>query len=224
MQKTEITAKPVEVLIVDDHPIMRVGIAAMISKYKEMKVVGFAGSGEEALEKFAKLRPDIVLLDLRLPGISGVETLVEINRKYPGTRTIILTTYEGDEDIHRAMNAGAKGYLAKGLAPETLLAANRKVHAGGSYIPTPISNSLAARTPDTCLSVRECEVLQLLAKGKSNKEIALELGIRESTVKGHISVILTRLDANDRTQAVIAGLERGYIHLGKPAYSGEVGH
>jgi DNA-binding NarL/FixJ family response regulator len=217
MQKAEITAKPVKVVIVDDHPIMRVGIAAMISKHKEMKVVGLAGSGEEALDKCAKLRPDIVLLDLRLPGICGVETLVEINRKYPGTRTIILTAYEGDEDIHRAMNAGAKGYLAKGLAPETLLAAIRKVHAGGLYIPTPISNSLSARTSDTCLSVRECEVLQLLAKGKSNKEIALELGVRESTVKGHISVILTRLDANDRTQAVIAGLERGYIHLCKPA-------
>lgn len=217
MLKMETTAKRIEVLIVDDHPIMRVGIAAMISKCNEMKVIAFAGSGEEAIEKFTKHRPDIVLLDLRLPGMSGVETLQEINCKFPGARIIILTMYEGDEDIHRAMNAGAKGYLAKGLAPETLLAAIRKVHAGGSYVPAPISKSLAARTSDTCLSVRECEVLQLLAKGKSNKEIALELGIRESTVKGHISVIFTRLDANDRTQAVIAGLERGYIHLGKPA-------
>ena len=217
MLKMETTAKLIEVLIVDDHPIMRVGIAAMISKCNEMRVVGFAGSGEEAIEKFTKHRPDIVLLDLRLPGMSGVETLQEIDRKFPGARIIILTMYEGDEDIHRAMNAGAKGYLAKGLAPETLLAAIRKVHAGGSYVPAPISNSLASRTSDTCLSARESEVLELLAKGKSNKEIALELGIRESTVKGHISVILTRLDANDRTQAVIAGLERGYIHLGKPA-------
>jgi DNA-binding NarL/FixJ family response regulator len=217
MLKMETTAKPIEVLIVDDHPIMRVGIAAMIAKCKEMKVVGFAASGEEAIEKFAKHRPDIVLLDLRLPGMSGVETLQEINRKDPDARIIILTTYEGDEDIHRAMNAGAKGYLAKGLAPETLLTAIRKVHAGGSYVPAPISNSLAARTSDTCLSARECEVLELLAKGKSNKEIAISLGIRESTVKCHISVILTRLDANDRTQAVIAGLERGYVHLCKPA-------
>ena len=217
MLKVETTAKLIDVLIVDDHPIMRVGIAAMISKCNEMKVVGFAGSGEEAIEKFTKQRPDIVLLDLRLPGMSGVETLQEINRRFPGARIIILTMYEGDEDIHRAMNAGAKGYLAKGLAPETLLAAIRKVHAGGTYVPAPISNSLASRTSDTCLSARETEVLELLAKGKSNKEIALRLGIRESTVKGHISVILTRLDANDRTQAVIAGLERGYIHLGKPA-------
>ena len=217
MPSSETTPRLIEVLIVDDHPIMRVGIAAMISKCNEMKVVGFAGSGEEAVEKYAKLRPDIVLLDLRLPGISGVEALQTITQGDPGARIIILTTYEGDEDIHRAMGAGAKGYLAKGLAPETLIAAIRKVHAGGSYVPTPISNSLASRTLDTCLSARECEVLALLAKGKSNKEIALELGIRESTVKGHISVILTRLDANDRTQAVIAGLERGYIHLGKPA-------
>jgi DNA-binding NarL/FixJ family response regulator len=217
MPNMETTTRLIKVLIVDDHPIMRVGIAAMISKCNEMKVVGFAGSGEEAVEKYARFRPDIVLLDLRLPGMSGVEALQKITHGDPGARIIILTTYEGDEDIHRAMGAGAKGYLAKGLAPETLIAAIRKVHGGGSYVPTPISNSLASRTSDTCLSARECEVLALLAKGKSNKEIALELSIRESTVKGHISVLLTRLNANDRTQAVIAGLERGYIHLGKPA-------
>jgi DNA-binding NarL/FixJ family response regulator len=204
---------PIRILIVDDHPIMRVGIAAMIAKCEEMKVIGFAGSGEEAVQQFATHRPRIVLLDLRLPGMSGVETLQEIKRNDPQVRIIILTISEGDEDIHRAMDAGAKGYLTKGLPPETLLAAIRKVHAGGSYVPSPGSKSLAARTADSCLSAREQEVLELLAKGKSNKDIALALGIRESTVKCHIGVIFARLGANDRTQAVIAGLERGLVYL-----------
>jgi DNA-binding NarL/FixJ family response regulator len=208
---------PIRILIVDDHPIMRVGVSAMIAKYEELQVAGLAGSGEEALEQYAEHRPDIVLLDLRLPGISGLATLQAMRNNDPSARIVILTTYDGDEDIHRAMTAGARGYLTKGLPPEMLLAAIRKVHAGGSYIPTPISRSLATRTADTCLSSRECEVLQLLAEGKSNKDIAVELGIRESTVKCHISVILTRLDANDRTQAVIVGQSRGYVHPPKPA-------
>jgi DNA-binding NarL/FixJ family response regulator len=203
--------------IVDDHPIMRIGIAAMIAKGEEMEVTGLAGSGEDALKLFAAHRPDIVLLDLQLPGMSGVETLQEITRRYPHARIIILTAHDGDEDIHRAMAAGAKGFLAKGFPPEMLLAAIRRVHSGGSFVPAPISDSLSARTPETCLSARECEVLELLSRGKSNKQIALALGIRESTVKCHISVILTRLDANDRTQAVIAGLQRGFVHLCKPA-------
>ncbi|MGD0546493.1 MAG: response regulator transcription factor [Terracidiphilus sp.] len=208
---------PIKILIVDDHPIMRFGIAAMVAKCNEMKVVGFAGNGEDAINQVARHLPNIVLLDLRLPGMSGVETLLEIGRNYPEVQVIILTAYEGDEEIHGAMEAGAKGYLTKGLPAEMLLTAIRRVHSGGMYLPAPISNTLAARTADTCLSTRECEVLELLAKGKSNKEIALDLGIQESTVKCHISVILTRLDANDRTQAVITGLERGFVHLAKPA-------
>jgi DNA-binding NarL/FixJ family response regulator len=207
----------IKVLIIDDHPIMRVGIAAMMAHCKDMKAVGFAGTGEEGLRQLAGEPVDIVLLDLRLPGISGLQTLLEISRKHPETRVIILTTYEGDEDVHRALKAGAKGYLIKGLPPEILVAAIRKVHAGGKYVPLPLSTSLAERTAETCLSPRECEVLEMLAKGRSNKEIAIELGIRESTVKCHISVILTRLDVNDRTQAVIVGLERGFMHLDKPA-------
>jgi DNA-binding NarL/FixJ family response regulator len=208
---------PIEILIVDDHPIMRVGIATMIEKYQELKVVGLAGSGEDAVRQYAQLHPDIVLLDLRLPGISGLTTLKSIRASDPEAHIVILTTYDGDEDIHRSMKAGARGYLTKGLPPETLLAAIHKVHAGGLYIPAPISKSLARRTADTCLSSRECEVLQLLAEGKSNKQIAQDLGIRESTVKCHISVILTRLDANDRTQAVINGQNRGFLHPSNPA-------
>jgi DNA-binding NarL/FixJ family response regulator len=207
----------IRILVVDDHPIMRVGVAAMIAKCKDMEVVGFADSGEEALFQFERLRPDIVLLDLRLPGIGGVETLARIRSAHRDARVIILTMYEGDEDINRAIEAGAKGYLLKGLSPELLIASIRKVYAGGLSIPGSVSGSLAARTSKTCLSPRECEVLELLSQGKPNKEIARELGISESTVKWHIGVILTRLDANDRTQAVIKGLERGYLHLAKPA-------
>lgn len=208
---------PIQILIVDDHPIVRVGVAAMIARFGELRVSGLAGSGEEALEQYAKNRPDIVLLDLRLPGMSGLETLQIIRKNDPRARIVILTTYDGDEDIHRAMLAGAKGYLTKGLPPETLLEAIRKVYADGLYIPSPISRSLAKRTADTCLSTRECEVLQLMAEGNSNKGIAERLGIRVSTVKCHISVILTRLNANDRTQAVIIGQNRGFMHPSKPA-------
>jgi DNA-binding NarL/FixJ family response regulator len=215
MQTAAVVEEPIRILVVDDHPIMRVGVAAMLAKCSDMKVVGFAGSGEDALHQYTKHKPDIVLLDLRLPGIGGVETLDGIRARQRDARIIILTMYEGDEDIHRAMEAGAKGYLVKGISPEVLIASIRKVHAGGVYIPAPVSRSLATRTADTCLSPRECEVLQLLAQGKSNKEIAVALGVRESTIKWHIGVILTRLDANDRTQAVITGLERGYLHLSK---------
>jgi DNA-binding NarL/FixJ family response regulator len=207
----------VTILIVDDHPIMRVGIAAIIRQSSEMKVIGYAGSGEEAIVQYERLRPDIVLLDLHLPGIDGVETLNRIRAIQPFARIIILTMFEGDEDIHLAMSAGAKGYLAKGLQPETLLSAIRRVHGGGVYIPPPMARSLESRTTERCLSGREREVLQLLGEGRSNRDIALTLGIRESTVKCHISVILTRLDADDRTQAVITGLKRGFLHLPNPA-------
>ncbi|WP_128915624.1 response regulator [Granulicella sibirica] len=207
----------IRVLIIDDHPIMRVGVAAMMAHCKDMKAVAFAGTGEEGLKYLAGQPVDIVLLDLRLPGISGLQTLLEIGRKHPDTRVIILTTYEGDEDVHRSLKAGARGYLIKGLPTETLVAAIRKVHGGGKYVPVPLSKSLAERTAETCLSPRECEVLEMLAQGKSNREIGLALGIRESTVKCHVSVILTRLDVNDRTQAVVVGLQRGFLHLYKPA-------
>jgi DNA-binding NarL/FixJ family response regulator len=204
---------PIRILIVDDHPIMRFGIAALIGASKEMVAVGQAGSGEEALEQHAVLHPDITLMDLRLPGISGVETIRRIRQRSPEARFIVLTTYEGDEDIHQAMEAGASGYLVKGLPQEMLVAAVRRVHGGGRYIPQPISKVLATRTHDSSLSPRERQVLELVAKGRSNKEIASELGITEATVKCHVGVILSRLNAADRTQAVMTALQRGLIHL-----------
>ncbi|MFZ0747603.1 MAG: response regulator transcription factor [Terracidiphilus sp.] len=205
--------RQIKILIVDDHPIMRVGIAALISSSKEMIAVGQAGTGEEAIEQHALLRPDVTLMDLRLPGLSGVETIRRIRSRTPDARFIVLTTYEGDEDIHQAMEAGASGYLVKGLPQEMLVNAVRKVHGGGRYLPPPMSEALAARTPDSSLSQRERQVLGLVAKGKSNKEIAVDLGITEATVKCHVSVILMRLNASDRTQAVVTALQRGLIHL-----------
>jgi len=204
---------PIRILIVDDHPIMRVGIAALITSSKEMECVGQAGTGEEAIEQHAALNPDITLMDLRLPGISGAETIRRIRQKVPDARFIVLTTYEGDEDIHQAMEAGARGYLVKGLPQEMLVNAVRRVHAGGRYLPPPMSQALAARTPDSKLSARERQVLGLVAKGNSNKEIAAALGITEATVKCHVSVILMRLNATDRTQAVVLALQRGLVHL-----------
>jgi DNA-binding NarL/FixJ family response regulator len=204
---------PIRILIVDDHPIMRVGIAALITFSQEMTVVGQVGSGEEAIQQHAALHPDITLMDLRLPGISGAETIRQIRQKTPQARFIVLTTYEGDEDIHQAMEAGASGYLVKGLPQEMLVTAVRRVHAGGRFFPPPVSQALAARTPDSSLSPRERQVLELVAKGKSNREIAATLGITEATVKCHVSVILSRLNASDRTQAVMTALQRGLIHI-----------
>ena len=192
---------------------MRVGVAALIATSKEMIVTGQVGTGEEAIEQHAFLKPDVTLMDLRLPGLSGVETIRRIRAKSPDARFIVLTTYEGDEDIHQAMEAGASGYLVKGLPKEMLVNAVRKVHGGGRYLPPPMSEALAARTPDSSLSARERQVLGLVAKGKSNKEIASVLGITEATVKCHVSVILMRLNASDRTQAVVTALQRGLIHL-----------
>jgi DNA-binding NarL/FixJ family response regulator len=204
---------PIRVLIVDDHPIMRVGIWALLASCKDIDPVAQAGSGEEALKQHALHNPDITLMDLRLPGISGVETIRQIRDQNPCARFIVLTTYEGDEDIFQAMEAGATGYLVKGMPQEMLVNAIKKVHGGGRYIPSPVSQALTSRTRDSSLSTREREVLGLVAKGNSNREIASKLGITEATVKCHVSVILMRLNASDRTQAVVTALQRGLIHI-----------
>ena len=205
--------KKIRIFIVDDHPIMRTGIAALIASSREMVSVGQAATGEEAVEKYALCKPDVTLVDLRLPGISGVETIRRIRGTSPDSRFIVLTMYEGDEDIHQAMEAGASGYLVKGLPQEMLVSAVRCVYEGGRYLPPPVSQALAARTRDSSLSARERQVLTLVSKGKSNKEIAADLGISEATVKCHVGVILLRLKASDRTQAVITALQRGLIHV-----------
>jgi DNA-binding NarL/FixJ family response regulator len=203
----------VKVMIVEDHPIMRVGIAAIVNAQPDMQVCAQAGSGEEAVRLYSERHPEIVLMDLRLPGMSGLDALRAIRRQAPTARCIVLTTYEGDEDIHQALAAGAAGYLIKAMSHDTLVDAIRKVHAGDQFLPAPVVQNLAVRTPNSDLSQREREVLSLMVQGKSNKEIGLTLGITEATVKSHVSVILQRLGVTDRTQAVIAALQRGWEHL-----------
>lgn len=201
------------VLVVDDHPIMRLGIAAIIDAQPDMTVCSQAGSGEDAVRMFREHHPDVTLMDLRLPGMSGLEALQAIRREDPAARCVVLTTYEGDEDIHQALAAGAAGYIIKAMSHDTLVDALRRVRAGRRFLPPPVTRSLATRTPNSDLSPREREVLSLMTQGKSNKDIAADLKITEATVKCHVSVILERLGVADRTQAVISALHRGLEHL-----------
>ena len=206
-------AGKISVLIVDDHPIMRVGIAAIVNAQADMKVIGQAGTAAEALRLFDAMQPDLTLMDLRLPDGSGVDAIRNIRAKWPKARVIVLTTYEGDEDIHQALEAGARGYLIKGLPHEALVKALYRVHGGQRFLPRPVSDALSMRVPGSHLSQREQQVLQLMFAGRSNREIAERLEIKEATVKSHVSVILMRLNVTDRTQAVVEGLKRGLVHL-----------
>lgn len=203
----------ITVMVVDDHPLMRVGVMSIINARQDMIAVAEAATGEQAVSTFQQHSPDVTLMDLRLPKMNGVEAITAIRATSPNARFVVLTTYEGDEDIRRALEAGAQGYIIKGMPYDTLVDAIRRVHAGARFIPPPIARTLAARMPDSDLSGREREVLELIAKGKSNKEIANNLRITEATVKCHVSTILARLDAADRTQAVVTAVQRGLIHL-----------
>jgi len=207
------THEKIKVMVVDDHPLMRVGVAAIINARPNMIVVAQTGTGEEAVALYHQHKPDITLMDLRLPKMSGVDAILAIRARYPESRFVVLTTYEGDEDIHRAFEAGARGYVIKGMPYQTLIDALLRVHSGGRFLPPPVVRALESRMPDSELSPREQEVLQLLVNGKSNKEIASELGITNATVKCHVSTILMRLNVSDRTQAVVAALQRGLVHL-----------
>jgi DNA-binding NarL/FixJ family response regulator len=202
-----------KVMIVDDHPLMLVGVASIVNARPDMTLVAQTGTGEEAVSLFSKHKPDVTLMDLRLPGISGVDAIRAIRTTYPKARFVVLTTYEGDADIHRALDAGAQGYVIKGMPYQTLVEALQRVHKGGKFLPPPVARALASRMPDSDLSAREQEVLTFLASGKSNKEIANQLGITEATVKCHVSAILLRLNVNDRTEAVVTALQRGLVHL-----------
>jgi two-component system, NarL family, response regulator len=203
----------IRVLVVDDHPVVRVGISAIIDTQPDMTVVAETGSGEEAIALYRQHRPDLTVMDLRLESLSGVECIRSIRAEFPEARFVVLTTYRGDEDIHQALDAGASGYLIKGMPRQVLLDALRRVHAGERFLPPPVTQTLAARKPDAELSARERQVLSLLAQGRCNKEIAAELGIAEVTVKCHLSVIFLRLNVTDRTQAVIAAVQRGLVHF-----------
>jgi two-component system, NarL family, response regulator len=203
----------IKVLVVDDHPLMRVGIAAIIDGHIGMETVAQAGNGEEAVELYEKYLPDITLMDLRLPRMTGVEAIRKIRGRHVQARFVILTTYEGDEDIHQALEAGAMGYIIKGMPHNTLTDAIAAVHAGRRFLPSPIKRALDSRGVNSDLTERERQVLDLLVAGKSNRDIGEKLSIADATVKSHVSNILVKLNAVDRTQAVISALQRGLAHF-----------
>jgi DNA-binding NarL/FixJ family response regulator len=210
---TETKAAAIRIMLVDDHPIVRIGLAALIGTLPGMETVAQAGGGGEAIELHKNHQPDVTLMDLRLPDLSGVDVIRAIRAAQPEARFIVLTTYEGDEDIHQALQAGARGYIIKGMPHQLLADAIKRVHAGGRYLPQVVKEALANRTPSSDLSVREREILERIAQGKSNREIAAELDLAEITVKMRVSAILERLDVHDRTEAVVTALQRGLLHL-----------
>mgnify|MGYP004474748553 CR=1 FL=1 len=203
----------IRVLIVDDHAIVQQGLAAMIENKPDMTVVGQAGNGQEAIDQYRQLQPDVTLMDLRMPQVSGVDATMKICAEFAHARIIILTTYDGDEDIYRGLRAGAKGYLLKDAEPDELLNAIHIVHNGQQYIPPHVGAKLVQRMKSPELTDRELEVLQLVAQGMSNLQISTTLNIAESTVKSNINHILSKLGAKDRTQATIIALKRGIASL-----------
>lgn len=203
----------IRVLSVDDHPLLREGLAAVIDNQPDMFMAAQAANGSEAVEMFRKHRPDVTLMDLRLPDMSGIDVLARIRAEFPDARIIMLTTYEGDVDVQRSLAAGARGYLLKSTPPKELLDAIRQVHAGKKRVPPEVASRLAEHLGDEQLTEREVEVLQLVAGGNRNREIAARLFISEETVKVHVKHIMEKLAAADRTQAVAIGLRRGIIQL-----------
>ena len=203
----------IRIFSVDDHPLLREGIAALVNNQPDMVIAGEASTGSEALQLFKEVQPDITLLDLRLPDMSGIDILIALRSEYPEARVIMLTTFEGDVEIHRALQAGARGYLLKNMPPAELLDVIRQVHAGKKRIPAAIASQLAEHMSDETLTAREVEVLRAVAGGNKNRDIANKLFISEETVKVHIKHIMEKLGASDRTQAVTIGVRRGIIQL-----------
>ncbi|QLE57592.1 response regulator transcription factor [Nostoc sp. TCL26-01] len=204
---------PIHILIVDDHPVVRQGLAAMIDREPDMAVVGQVCNGYEAVVAFRQHQPDVTLMDLRMPEMDGVAAITAICGEFANSRIIVLTTYDGDEDIYRGLKAGAKGYLLKDAEPDELLTAIRLVNAGKKYIPASVGAKLAERIGVLQLSGRELEVIRLMATGMNNQEIGAVLQISEGTVKYHVNNILSKLGVSDRIQAVITALKRGIVSL-----------
>jgi DNA-binding NarL/FixJ family response regulator len=203
----------IRVLIVEDHHIVRQGLVALLSAVPDIDVVGEASDGQQGLDLIAVHHPDVTLLDLRLPVIGGVDVIRRAREQDPGARFIVLTTFDGDEDIYRALQAGAKGYLLKGMRIEELVDAIRAVHAGRTRIPPAVAERLAGRLNGQELTHRELDVLKLIVAGRANKEIASELSISEATVKTHMNNILSKLGVADRTQAATTAIQRGIVHM-----------
>jgi DNA-binding NarL/FixJ family response regulator len=201
----------IRILTVDDHPVLRSGLAAIIQTQSDMVLVGEGGTGREAIEHFRKLKPDVTLMDLQMPGMSGLEAIRVIRGEFPAARIIVLTTYSGDVQALKAIRAGAMGYLLKSALHRDLLTTIRSVHAGQRHLPPEIASEIAFHAGEEPLTAREVEILQLVADGNANKEIAVRLTLSEETVKGYMKSIFAKLGANDRTQAVTLSIRRGII-------------
>ena len=207
------TAPRIRVLCVDDHPLMREGIAAVIGNEPDMQLVAEASTGHDAIQVFREHRPDVTLMDVRMPDMGGIDALLAIRTEFANARVIMLTTFEGDAEIKRALEAGAQGYMLKSMPRKQLVDVIRKVHGGQKHIPNEVAAQLMEHLGAETLSKREVEVLQKVAAGNRNSDIAALLFISEETVKGHVKHIMEKLGASDRTEAVAIGIRRGFIHL-----------
>jgi len=206
-------SEPIRILVAEDHLVARVGVTTIVNMQPDMKVVAEASNGQQAVELYRQHRPDVTLLDLRMPGMGGVEAATAIRAEFPTAKMIALTTYGGDEDIRRALTAGVLAYLTKDVLHDELLKAIRAVNEGHTYLPAAVAAALAAQLPRPDLSAREVQVLELIVRGLANKQIAYTLNIAEHTVKNHVKNILSKLGVQDRTQAATAAIQRGIIHL-----------
>ena len=207
------TPAPIRILLVDDHFMVRLGLRSLLEKQPGLRIVAEADSGVEALEQCARHQPDVVLMDVRMPEMNGVSATAAITERHPAIKVIMLTTYEGDEDIYQALSAGAKAYFLKTVAGAELVKGIRAVHAGEHCLPPDVASKLARHFTTEPLSAREREILELIASGRSNKEIAEQLHLAENTVKNHVKAILEKLGVQDRTQAVSIAIQRGILHL-----------
>jgi DNA-binding NarL/FixJ family response regulator len=203
----------IRVFAVDDHPLLREGIAALVNSQPDMTLVAQVSSGREAIQDFRKHRPDVTLMDLRLPDMSGIDTMIAIRTDFPEARVVLLTTFDGDVEIHRALQAGARGYLLKSMPPRELVEAIRQVHAGKKRIPPEVAANIAEHMSEEALTPREIDVLRHIAGGNRNRDIAERLFISEETVKVHVKHVMEKLGASDRTQAVAIAVRRGIIQL-----------
>ena len=206
-------AQAIRLLIVDDHPAFRAGLVALLADEGDLQVVDECGDGQTAVELYRRHRPDVALMDLRLPGLSGVEAILANRQEFPDARVIVLTTFDADEDIYRAIQSGAKSYLLKDMSKVEIVGAIRAVHAGQDALPEGVAERLAERRRRQDLTSREIEVLQLLVKGRSNKEIASDLAIAEDTVKSHLKTLFAKLEVRDRTAAAIRAIRLGIVRL-----------